>query len=65
MKGLPYKYWKYTMAKTGANPDKCNLFDFCRLKKAIENWFNISKGADQMFLENNEKIGIKQLVGQF
>ena len=51
------------MAKTGANLDKCNLFDFCRLKKAIENQFNINKGADRMSLENSKKISIKQLVG--
>jgi hypothetical protein len=34
------------MAKTGANLDKRNLFDFCWLKKAMENQFNVSKGAD-------------------
>ena len=47
------------MAKTGANLDKRNLFDFCRLKKAIENWFNVSEGVDWMSLENSEKTGIK------
>jgi hypothetical protein len=34
------------MAKTEANPDKHNLFDFCQLKKAIEDQFNASEGAD-------------------
>ena len=34
------------MAKTGANPDRRNLFNFCRLKKAIEDRFNTSKEAD-------------------
>ena len=51
------------MAKTGANLNKCNSFDFCWLKKAIKDQFNTSKGADQMSLENSEKTGIKQLVG--
>ena len=53
------------MAKTGANLDRYNLFDFYWLKKAIENQFNVSKGVDQISLENNEKTSIKQLVGQF
>ena len=53
------------MAKTGANPDRHNLFNFYWLKKAIENQFNVSEGADQMSLENSKKISIKQLVGQF
>ena len=53
------------MAKTGANPNRCNLFDFYRLKEVMENQFNVSEGADRMSLENSEKIGIKQLVGQF
>jgi hypothetical protein len=47
------------MAKTGANPDRCNSFDFYWLKKAIENQFNTNKGADQMSLENSKKTGIK------
>ena len=51
------------MAKTGANLDRRNLFNFYWLKKAIENRFNTSKGADWMSLENSKKIGIKQLVG--
>jgi len=34
------------MAKTGADPDRRNLFNFYWLKKAIEDWFNISKKAD-------------------
>ena len=34
------------MAKTGADPDRRNLFNFCRLKGAIEDRFNISEGAD-------------------
>ena len=36
VKGLLYKYRRYAMAKTGANPDRRNLFDFYWLKKAIE-----------------------------
>ena len=47
------------MAKTGANPNRHNSFDFYQLKKAIKNQFNINKGADQMSLENSEKTGIK------
>ena len=53
------------MSKTGANLDRRNLFNFSRLKKAIEDQFNISKEADWMSLENSKKIGIKQLVRQF
>ena len=34
------------MAKTGADPDRRNLFDFSRLKRAIEDRFNASEGAD-------------------
>ena len=34
------------MAKTGADLDRRSLFNFCRLKGAIEDWFNISEGAD-------------------
>ena len=34
------------MAKTGADLDRRNLFNFYRLKGAIEDWFNVSKGAD-------------------
>ena len=59
MKGLLFEYWRYIMAKTGANLDKCNLFDFCRLKKAIKDQFNASKGVDWMSLENSKKTGIK------
>ena len=51
------------MAKTGADLDRRNLFDFYWLKKAMENRFNASEGVDWMSLENNKKIGIKQLVG--
>ena len=47
------------MAKTEANLDRRNLFDFYRLKKAIKNRFNASKGVDRISLENSEKIGIK------
>ena len=47
------------MAKTGADPDRRNLFNFSRLKKAVEDWFNASEGADRMSLENSKKIGIK------
>ena len=50
------------MAKTGADLDRRNLFNFYWLKKAVKNRFNASKGVDWMFLENSEKIGIKQLV---
>ena len=34
------------MAKTGADLDRRNLFNFCRLKGAIEDRFNASEGAD-------------------
>ena len=51
------------MAKTGADLDRRNLFNFYQLKRAVENRFNISKGVDWMSLENNKKTGIKQLVG--
>ena len=34
------------MAKIGADPDRRNLFNFYRLKRAIEDRFNVSKGAD-------------------
>ena len=47
------------MAKIGADSDRRNLFNFCRLKGAIEDWFNVSEGADWMSLENSKKIGIK------
>ena len=53
------------MAKIGADLDRCNLFNFYQLKKAIEDQFNVSKRADRMSLENSKKIGIKQLVRQF
>ena len=53
------------MAKTGANPNRCNSFNFYQLKKAIEDRFNASKKADQISLENGKKTGIKQLVKQF
>ena len=53
------------MAKTRADLNRRNLFNFYRLKKAIENQFNTSKGADQISLENSKKTGIKQLVRQF
>ena len=47
------------MAKTGADLDRRSLFNFYRLKGAVEDRFNISKGADRMSLENSKKIGIK------
>ena len=47
------------MAKTGADLDRRNLFDFCRLKGAVEDQFNTSKGVDRMSLENSKKTGIK------
>ena len=50
------------MAKTGADLDRRNLFNFYWLKGAIEDWFNTSEEVDQMSLENSKKIGIKQLV---
>jgi len=34
------------MVKTGANLNRRNLFNFYWLKKAVEDWFNISEGAD-------------------
>ena len=50
------------MAKTGADLDRRSLFNFYRLKRAIEDRFNASKGVDRISLENSKKIGIKQLV---
>ena len=46
VKGLLFKYRRYTIAKTGADLDRRNLFNFYRLKGAIEDRFNISEGAD-------------------
>ena len=47
------------MAKTGADLDRRNLFNFCRLKGAVEDWFNTSKKANRMSLKNGKKINIK------
>ena len=47
------------MAKTGADLDRRSLFNFYQLKGAIEDWFNASKGANRISLENSKKIGIK------
>ena len=55
MKGLLFKYQRHIIAKTGADLDKYNLFDFCQLKGAIEDQFNASKGADQISLKKQWK----------
>jgi len=47
------------MAKTGADLDRRNSFNFYWLKKAIEDQFNTSKGADRMSLKNSKKTSIK------
>ena len=47
------------MAKIGADLDRYNLFDFCRLKRAVEDRFNVNKRADQISLKNSKKTGIK------
>jgi len=53
------------MAKIGADPDRRSLFNFYCLKKAIEGRVSVSEGAERMFLENGQKVGLKQLVRQF
>ena len=35
-KGLPLEYRKYAMAKTGADPDRRESFDFYQLLRAVE-----------------------------
>ena len=47
------------MAKTGADPDRHNSFNFYRLKKAVEDQVSTNKGADQMSIKNGQKAGIK------
>jgi len=65
VKGLPFKYWRRAIAKTGAGPDRRSSFNFYRFKEAVEDQVSASKGADQMSLENGQETGIEQLVRQF
>ena len=36
MKGLPFEYRKYAMAKTGADLDRHSSFNFYQLLRAVE-----------------------------
>ena len=45
MRGLPVKYYRHVMEKTGAVVDKFNTFVFKRLKKAIESKMIALKNA--------------------
>jgi hypothetical protein len=47
-KGLPLKYRRYAMAKTGANPDRRESFDFYQLLRAVEDRLSSYEGADNL-----------------
>ena len=36
IKGLPFEYWRYVMAKTGADLDRRESFDFYQLLRAVK-----------------------------
>ena len=48
MKGLPFEYRKYAMAKTGADPDRRSSFDFCQLLRAVESRIIATENAKRM-----------------
>ena len=64
-KGLLFKYRRYTITKTGADPDKQESFNFHLLRRAVEDRLNSHKGADRLLIINPTEQGLYQLVRQF
>ena len=46
MRGLPIKYYKHIMEKTGAVADEFNIFVFKRLKKTIKSRIITAENAE-------------------
>jgi len=46
IKGLLFKYRRYAMAKTGADPDRRSLFNFYYFKEVVKNRVSANKGAN-------------------
>ena len=64
-KGLPLKYQRHTMAKTGANPDRQKSFNFYQLQRAVETRLSSYKGADRLSKIDPKEQSLRQLVEQF
>ena len=48
VKGLPFKYRRHAIAKTGADLDRRSLFDFYRLKETVESKITAIENAERM-----------------
>ena len=64
-RGLPFKYQRHAMTKTGADLDKQKSFNFHLLKRAVEDRLNLYKSTDYLSIINPKKQGLYQLVKQF
>ena len=53
------------MAKTGANLDRREFFDFYQLQRAIEDRLSSYEGADRLSKMDPKDQGLRQLVKQF
>jgi len=53
------------MAKTGADPERRESFDFHQLQRAIEDRLSLYEGADHLSKMGPEEQSLRQLVEQF
>jgi len=53
------------MAKTGANPERRESFNFHQLQRAIEDRLSSYKGADYLLKMDPKEQSLRQLVKQF
>ena len=53
------------MAKTGADPDRRESFNFYQLLRAVEDRLSLYKGADRLLKIDPKKQSLRQLVKQF
>jgi hypothetical protein len=53
------------MAKTGADPDRRESFDFYQLLRAVEDRLGSYEGADRLSKMDPEEQSLRQLVEQF
>jgi len=53
------------MAKTGANPERRESFNFHQLQRAIEDRLSLYKGANHLLKMDPKEQSLRQLVKQF
>ena len=61
-KGLPLEYQRHAIAKTGADPDRRESFDFYQLLRAVESRIMATENAERMDILLEEDALNVQLI---